>query len=326
MGGPLSGVLSNIYLGYVERNIINTSGIITYQRYMDDILLISNFNVDELANFMTLLKDEFALNITSSSNYHNVTFLDMCISIKRLQNTVSICPFSKNNPIYPIPSTITTRNVRTDRNIIQSQILRTWRTSTDDEKFSKSVNYYLSFLQGNQHLKKLRKRVFRFLLPCKISTHYWSTSILLCAACNNITNHTHTEVNKIININGKYIATKEPLNCHSQSIYMLINYENNFQLILVESIHIYFKHNKVMNSNIVPLGKFTKSKINNFINKYKQIHHTVENNDMKTYPCRVYPIFKNSNQIYGVRTVEKKRKPFASFFNEYKKIAKKKRQ
>ena len=326
MGGPLSGVLSNIYLGYMERNIYNTN-IIIYQRYMDDILMISNHDMYQMDHVLTSLKNDFGLKLTSSSNCHNVTFLDMCISINRIRNKLSICPYGKAQPIYPIPSIITGRHFNMDKNIIISQILRTWRNSTDNKKFSRNINYYLSFLQGNQHHRKLRKSIFRFLLPCKISTNYWSTNITLCPTCCNMTNETQTDVHKIMCINGDYIGSKEPVSCKTTNIYIIINYESNYQLLRIKSIHEYFENNQTSNSNIMPLGKLTKSKIYTFINKNKNIIHSLEkiHNKIK-YPCRIHPIFKNSYHIYGVRNCDRKRRTFTSYFNLYKKISQRKQK
>ena len=324
MGGPLSGVLANIFLGYMERNIIKFNGIISYLRYMDDIFIMSNTTNEELLQFINILKNSFSLNITSSTNRHNVTFLDMCLSVNRFHKCIEISPYSKSTPIYPIPSVITKRHYWLDRNVILSQILRTWRICNDDKKFSYGINYYLKYLEKYQYHKRLRKSIFQFLLPCKISTHVWSTNILLCKMCRNIIKENNITITKIMNINGNYIASKEPINCSTTSIHIIIHNDNNFHLIKINNLHNYLSFNKIHYSTILPITSKGDRKIINIINKYKDIKHSfILEKKKEKYPCRIHYIFKNSRKIYGVKSMQRRRRIFTSYFNEYKKISQK---
>ena len=55
MGSPLGPTLANIFMGHLEYKVIpNLSNQISYQRYMDDCLVISNSKEDNYALFKKL--------------------------------------------------------------------------------------------------------------------------------------------------------------------------------------------------------------------------------------------------------------------------------
>jgi hypothetical protein len=325
MGGPLSGTLANIYLGVLEKYVVNIPQICLYNRYMDDILLIANFSDEDLNDFLTTLQRTYGLRITSNHNKQSVNFLDMTISISLKSNKFIIEPFSKKHPFYPVPSTICSRNPKIDSNIIKSQILRTWRFSNDSKKFTQTVNTYLPYLPPYGYHKSIRKNVFQFLLPAKESTHKWTTEIPVCSSCQYYITAKHISLNKIMCIDKKYLAIKEPTNCRSQSIHILVHEDNNYLLIFTKSLHHFFENYcSSIGTNIVPIGKLNVDKMKCLLKKFPSIICNGKNDIMETkssFPCRINNIFKNSFQVYGIRTGLRKKKSFDSTFNRYKKVS-----
>jgi hypothetical protein len=61
MGGSLSGTLANIYLGYLEENLTFHPDLILYQRYMDDILILSTFTEEHLSHCIGELRIRLAI-------------------------------------------------------------------------------------------------------------------------------------------------------------------------------------------------------------------------------------------------------------------------
>jgi hypothetical protein len=322
MGGVLSGTLANIYLGYWERQIYKLPDILIYNRYMDDILLICNYSPNDLSNFICHLKSSFRLNITASNNRHSVNFLDMTIS---KQKSIVISPYSKKSIHYPIPSILTRRNFSTDVNIILSQILRTWRLSNISVNFSTTINHYLPYLAGHKYLKRIRRRIFQFLLPVKISTHKWAVQVPVCTFCENcILNH-KISIKKLLSIDEKVVSIKEPVNCHSTSIHILVQSTNVFQLMYVTSLHQYLlTTNLSQNINIVPIGKMNNLKLKNFLVKFNMVEYVDKEYIIKqksSSSCYLHHFLQHPYNMYGIQTYPKKRQTFGTMFNCYKKIS-----
>jgi hypothetical protein len=322
MGGVLSGTLANIYLGFMERDIYKLPDILIYNRYMDDILLICNYSSSDLTNFISYLKSTFGLNITASHNRHSVNFLDMTIS---KQQSIVISPYSKKCIHYPIPSILSRRNFSTDVNIILSQILRTWRLSNHSVNFSSTINNYLPYLTGHKYLKRIRKRIFQFLLPVKISTHKWAVNISICNYCHTCALQCNISITKLLSIDGKIISIKEPVNCHSTSIYLLIQSSDRLQLLFVASLHEYLlTRNLLKNIIILPIGKMHDMKIKNFLSKFNMVEYCDKeciNRHQKPSSCYLHHFLLHPSTAYGVNSHPRRRKTFATMFNFYKKVS-----
>jgi hypothetical protein len=324
MGGPLSGTLANIYLGYIENTFVKLPNLYLYNRYMDDILLITSFTDIEMQNFITFLQTTFQLTITASSNNKSVNFLDMTISLSASKKQFIIHPYSKRRLHYPLPSADMQRGYNLDSNIIKSQILRTYRFSNDDHNFTKSINKYLEHLLSNKYHRRLRKSIFQFLLPLKKSTHRWSTDIPICSSCLNIITINSIVLLKIIKIDKKYLGIKFPINCNSQNISIMYKDEHSYHLTWIPSLHHYFHTNLTSTSiHILPLGFLSIPKQKSLLTKFPVIQSSNKDNVMKmnsTHPCHIHPIFKRPSKVYGVPTARKKTLTFGSFFNDYKKM------
>jgi hypothetical protein len=158
MGGGLSGSLANIYLGVLERVVIRNSKILSFMRFMDDILMVSTFLEEEMESFINNLELIYELPLTASYNRKSVTFLDMVLSNFVFQSKIVISPYSRNVPIYPLPSRILHRGIHRDIQIIKAQILRAWRISTNDRNFSLSLVNYFQFLLRTSYEKLSEER------------------------------------------------------------------------------------------------------------------------------------------------------------------------
>jgi hypothetical protein len=327
MGGVLSGCLANIFLGFLEEDLHKLPGLALYQRYMDDILIITNFSNTQLTDFIDKLKTSFNLSITSSANHHSVNFLDLSITYSPVFRKFLTYCYSKRQLMFPLPSTLFTRGYVMDKNIIISQILRAWRISNDYIEFSRSVNIFLQYLLVTNYYKKLRKSVFKFLLPVKISSHVWSSTFPMCSLCESILQLHSISVVKVLNINDKYVATKQPIKCCTSSIYIIIKQQDTFRLVWVPTVHWLFSHakNQLKNTVILPVGALKVNQLKSLLLKHATVHFYNKENALKlktNYSCKLYNIFNNTKKFYGVPSSFKKVKCVSSYFNHYKHISK----
>ena len=102
MGSPISGMLAEIYLQYLEetyvKHCLENKEITYYKRYVDDILIIFDQNkTDEhtIHNFMNYVDKH--LEFKMSTEEHNVTnYLDLSIN----RNTNNMELFIYRKPMY----------------------------------------------------------------------------------------------------------------------------------------------------------------------------------------------------------------------------------
>jgi hypothetical protein len=323
MGGPLSGTLANIYLGHMEKELSSLPDLQLYNRYMDDILVICTLNANDLEQFINKLQVTYDLKITASYNNTSVNFLDMTIAISQRHKCLKIRPYSKKHFIYPLP---TSNSYRIDVNILKSQVLRVWRICTDDMSFSKLTGEYLSYLERRPYYSKIRKAIFSFLRPVKLSTHTWTTYIPICSMCSEILNSLAISINKIIPIESGFLAIKNPVNCHSKWIYILVENDSIYNMINVPSLHYYLIQNNTREISILPIGKLNAHKVQSVLKKFPIIQHYNKENILKkkiTFACRINSIFRNPSYVYGIKSIRKRMPKLHSTFNGYKKISRK---
>jgi hypothetical protein len=324
MGGPLSGTLANIYLGFMETRVMNFPKVLLYNRFMDDILVVCNFSDKEMNQFIQTLHSTINLKIIASFNKESVNFLDLSIFLSLRKRLLFIQPFSKRPHCFPVPSILGSRGAKSDVNIIKSQVLRVYRQTTDSRSFSLAVNKYLGFILSKAH-RHIRKAIFQFLLPLKISTHKWTVEIPLCGECKGISNLNGISVVKILKIDANYVAIKEPLNCKSKDIHFIIKSESGFNLHYVTSLHVLFHSGRVMkNIEILPIGQLQDFKLKRFLSKHPSVNYFNKENAVKlktTLPCHLFNIYKRPTRVYGVPCATKAVKTFASMFNQFKKIS-----
>jgi hypothetical protein len=327
MGGPLSGTLANIYLGFMERRVITIPQILLYNRYMDDILVICNYSDQELEQFINQLHSAINLKITASYNKEAVNFLDLSIFLSLRNKQISIQPFSRRASYLPVPSLLSRRNILTETNIIKSQVLRIYRQTTDSQSFSSILNKFLSLLLSNAPHKRIRKKIFKFLMPIKISTHKWTVKIPLCSRCTNTLSSRNLSIRKILKIDNKYLSVKEPINCSTSPIHLISLFKNSqCHLQQISSLHSFMQTQQIPEDTIfLPIGQLEENKLQRFLVKHPSIIYLDKENLLKsmkkTRPCYLYRVYKRQNKVYGVKYATKKTSTFSSMFNKFKKVS-----
>jgi hypothetical protein len=302
---------SNIYLGHLESHFSSLPGILLFNRYVDDLLIISDLPEHHLMDYLHSLENAYQLHLTSSISNTSIVFLDMTLFISPSQHYIRVFPFGKSIPIYPIYPDYSRKN----SNIINSQLLRTWRISNDNRSFSKSVNDYLKFI----HNKRLRRNIFQFLGPIKLHTHQWSTEILLCASCINNSAEFHLQFHKIKMVNGKLLTTKQPLNCSTSNIFIIIEYSTHkFMLKEVPSLHYLLIKRRFHIDNalpILPYGQMKSSQLKNFLLAFPEIQYSLRPIILKkkdVFPCHIHDIFKDGSQYTVYQLLLKEKSKFAT--------------
>ena len=327
MGGALSGTLANIYLGVTEHSISQIHGILLFNRYMDDILLITNFTDTEVKKYIENLQNIYKLNLTNTYNKETVNFLDMTITYSKTNNCFTIYPFSKNYIKFPLPAINDKRPFKLDANIIKSQLLRAWRFSTSDYYFSRTIKQFMAKLGGNVYYDRLNKHISEFLSPITKRKKEFTTKIPLCDKCIQTVNNNKINVVKILKVEENYVAIKEPINCKTKNIHIIIQEHNSTRLttvILTLSLHEFVNKNTMREYTIMPIGKINESKLINILKKNNTIQYIHKNYIMKkksTRHCYIHPIFNKPYYIYRCRTNNRKKPTIGSMLNKYKKIS-----
>ncbi|XP_044761991.1 uncharacterized protein LOC123319194 [Coccinella septempunctata] len=114
MGSPISGLLAEIFVAYLESLIIKhhlSHKIILWRRYVDDIFCIWSGTLDELNSFLTFINSLSRIKFTLEiSDNNNINFLDLNITLnpdnsfnyniyrKPTQTDVVIPKFSYHSP------------------------------------------------------------------------------------------------------------------------------------------------------------------------------------------------------------------------------------
>jgi hypothetical protein len=133
----------------MEKNVILKPEILCFMRYMDDAFLVTNFQEQNLSN-------QYQLKVTAFHSDMKIDFLDMSIHYSS-QRKFTLSPFSKNSFMLPIPSYIVKQNHIVESRIINSQILRMWRLSTNDILFSKCIINHMQYIRNDTLRKKIHK-------------------------------------------------------------------------------------------------------------------------------------------------------------------------
>jgi hypothetical protein len=328
MGGVLSGVLANIYLAYLERNILHSSPSIPstpkfylFERFVDDIFIISSLCDSDFQHFLSTLSATYHLTLTSTSNHHCVNFLDM--SIKFVDNKLVTQPYSKNTLLYPLPSCIGKRNISRDINILKSQILRTYRLSSDNDKFSLSIKNYIQSLSQHHHHILLKKSIMKFLKPIRNASN-WSCNVPLCNTCQQKVSECNIKLRKCTKIDSRIIAIKSPMNCQTTNIHVIHQSTNNTTTIQLErNLHQFLSTITPNTKKVIPIGRLKLQSIQKIFRQFPSIHHPNRQQilNMKCNPpCFIHPIVRNPSNVYGAHCANKKQRKVWNLFGAYRKI------
>jgi hypothetical protein len=300
------------------------SGILLYKRYVDDILIISQYSTQEMDTFMESLKNIFQLQLTATHNTLSVDFLDITITFNLFKRRFNIRPYSKNRIMYPFPTLFGRRGFMVDYNIIRGQFLRTWRLSTDSQHFSRSIITYFRDFPIRRYYLNLMKGLLKFLQPIQVNRFLWSTKIPICMGCKSIICMTNVKIKKILQFDGKLISSKEPINCLSENIFLIIQDDQSTRIELTTSLHSYLKKENTDVIDILPFGRLNILKMQSFLTKHPNIYYRHRNDIMaeKTrYNCHIHDIFKNSASIYGISTNKRRKPNISNMFGKYRKLS-----
>jgi hypothetical protein len=99
--------------------------------------------------------------------------------------------------------------------IIKAKILRAWRISTNDRNFSLSLVNYFQFLLRTSYERLIRRALYKFILPLRIS------HIPLCSVCRMTCVNRNITIIKIMFISTRYISSREPTNYLSPNVYVI---------------------------------------------------------------------------------------------------------
>jgi hypothetical protein len=133
-------------------------------------------------------------------------------------------------------------------------------------------------------------------------------------------------IRKIFNINNKFLAVKQPLNCSSSDIFILLRQQEGqvHELISVLNLHEFIQKTNQIHLAILPIGNLCLTKLQQILKKFPSINYFNRQEIIKMkqiYPCYIHKVFRNSNKVYGVRTSTKRGNTFGSTFNFYKKVS-----
>jgi hypothetical protein len=175
--------------------------------------------------------------------------------------------------------------------------------------------------------KRIRKKIFHFLVPIKISTHKWTVKIPLCSSCTHTLSSRNLSIRKILKIDNKYISIKEPLNCSTSPIHLISLFKNSqCHLQQISSLHSFFQDQQIPEDTILlPIGRLEDAKLQRFLKKHTSIIYLDKENFSKSTkisrPCYLYQVYKRQKKVYGVKYVAKKSSTFSSMFNNFKKVS-----
>jgi hypothetical protein len=315
MGSCLSGTLANIFLDAFERRIIpkyehNT----TYQRYIDDILIISQ-NQHTPDNIFNEISNATNLKITHTSSNKQVSFLDLYIS-KDINGSFNISTYFKFASPIQRPYL---KNRRKETQVIVSQILRVWRSNNHIPTFSQQITQIKKYLTSQQASIQSIQAIDHFLAPIKLNSStpnltIYNTNHTLCQQCTSASHKWSIKIKKIDktnNDNNKIIASRRPSTCTmiSNTILCKRKLTNIWFISQENSIHNTIELYTSTISNITPIGNLTQKQLFQFSTKFPEILNTTAQTKLQVdeeYPIHVYPILNNPQQCYGLPTTNRR--------------------
>ena len=171
MGGPLSPLLANIYVEYVENLAINTYFLKPnfWGRYMDDILVIWNYWESQIEGFLEHLNNlggELVFTIENETE-NKLPFLDIWIHRKYIKLVFSIYRKPTNNDRYL--SFASNHPIQVKKGVVISLVDRVLKLASP-EYMSSELIFIKDILVGNGYPKSrisqiIEKRKKKLLEP-----------------------------------------------------------------------------------------------------------------------------------------------------------------
>lgn len=160
-------VYANLYLGGWKRhlfsrddNLTSLNDVISWHRFIEDVLLIWGRNREELMEFMEALdQNKFNMKFTVDCNQSSVTFLDVQIFINT-DNTLGSSLYRKPTAGNTILHASSAHPQSLISSIPYSQYLRIWRNCTGDDDFEQKARDLQTRLHHRAYSPKCLKKAY----------------------------------------------------------------------------------------------------------------------------------------------------------------------
>jgi hypothetical protein len=323
MGNALSGSLANIYLGFLEKEIIHRSpSLLYYQRYMDDAFFVTLNHPYLIQTFLSQLQETFQLTLTANSSPTHICFLDLRIHI--IPPIFDTTFYSKSSQLFRLPLLEDRRPAHINQRLLKSQLLRMWRLSTNDIHFSTNILNIIQETTTTGISKLLTSTIFQFLKPVQIHRKKWSTSHIICDICLSICLRRNIIVRKIFHHFQHFISSKIPISCHTTDTTFIIFQPplNLYLLTTPTSLHLLLSRNTTPFIHILPYTNKLLNKDDPIFKRFpfRSTFLIPPQTNPYTNSLYLHPTVKNFKTIYGIPAKMKKRRTVANFFNQYKRI------
>ena len=147
MGTRLAPSYANLFMDYFERHYVYTHHTqpLLWKRYIDDIFMLWQHDVQELQNFIDHLNQSVpSINFETHISDSEISFLDVKVRIQN--NTISTSLFTKETDTLSYLDYSSCHPVSCKKSIPYSQFLRLRRICSDDDDFvTQSEKLALSF-------------------------------------------------------------------------------------------------------------------------------------------------------------------------------------
>lgn len=160
MGSPISGLLANIYIDYIENQyILNDKNpyfkkLRIWKRYMDDIICIWDGESEDLIklhDYINGLREKLKFTIEQETN-NKINFLDL--TIKRLEHQIEYEIYRKPTQINNIISYTSNHHIQHKNAALNTYINRLHKIPLKDEAFQKELKYIKQLAKEHQFPEK----------------------------------------------------------------------------------------------------------------------------------------------------------------------------
>ncbi|CAJ0927117.1 unnamed protein product [Ranitomeya imitator] len=165
MGATCAPSYTNLFLGLWEREVVqNTEGIdavVSWSRYIDDVLFIWQGSEVSLDSFLNRLNDNHLnINLTWKYSKEKVEFLDVAL-VKDGRGFISTDVFRKSTATNALLHATSSHHPQTFRSVPISQFLRIRRICSDDHTFEQQAMTLKRNLQQRGYNRKVIRAGYR---------------------------------------------------------------------------------------------------------------------------------------------------------------------
>jgi hypothetical protein len=312
MGGCLSGTLANIYLHHFEAQIIpkysTAEAPVFYSRYIDDSILLTPKDVPH-KQILTDITTSSGLTLTHTTSNTTQNYLDITIT-KNPDGTFSTHTFFKfASPIHRSYF----KNTHKEANIIISQFLRLWRTTSKNMTLTALIKHAISYLIHQGTPNSIIQKIEHFLYPIQLTNNTYSANHLICTPCLNRCKPNNTHVIKLFLFHHIIISSRILCTCQTKVTHILMRNSTDLKwnYSTYDTIHNTIKIFSKTHDLILPIGNINDMDAEIIKNKLQNLFLNIEPTEppqqrAQPFPHYIYPVVQNSNSIYGCRTAPRR--------------------